>query len=287
VTVEAVAGRARRCATLRGHPAGGPRGWRSASRARDGGFTIRVGQRGQDGPAGWDYATGRELWVMRHPTAVPRGRPAPARTRKADLALLGRPPTARPALVDLDDPKKEPVVLDHRHQGAGGWRPRFSPDSKVCATAGEDRTIHLYDVETGKVPATRSARRTRPAGDGRFQFRVRPTCLVSAGRDNPPETSGDVTAGPAAQVAGRLRPPRRRGWPSSASAPTASRCWFDQGQGAARAVDQGRARSRGCCRNYGAHRQLLDDGPVSPRTARRFLTNNSSEGRLQLWRKAD
>lgn len=129
---------------------------------------------------GWEgTAGGSRLW-----TAGPFASPvralacAPASAR-SPLVLIGLADGSA-WLFDLSQPNQPPLELPERHKGAVN-AVCFSPDGKLCATAGDDRNIVLWDVASRKRAQTCAGAHRAAVTSLTF---AADDVLVSSGRDH-------------------------------------------------------------------------------------------------------
>ncbi len=127
---------------------------------------------------GWDSATGEKLWVI-YPlhSAVRSVACAPPKSDH-NLACFGcADGTVR--LIDLDSPDRQKLrEMSERHRGPV-LGVTFSPDGKIIATCGDDRSIRLWKTETGELLCSRQGHSAQITS---VQFASEKR-LVSAGKD--------------------------------------------------------------------------------------------------------
>jgi WD40 repeat protein len=226
---------------------------------------------------GWDLRTGKPLWILRHPAAV-RSVACTGEGAERSLALIGTGDgSAR--LLDLDEPEKAPVELSKRHQGAV-LCVAFSPDGKMCATSGEDRTIYLWDTATGELLKDGTILNAHQAPVTSLQFASNEQ-LASAGRDN----SLNVWSVKQGDFLKRLVSFDRRGGEVQqlGVSPDGKQVLFDQGK-ELRVLSIANRQLEGLLQNYGASANFTTMALFAP-DGNTILTASEAESRLQLWRK--
>jgi WD40 repeat protein len=177
--------------------------------------------------------------------------------------------------ADSDQPLRE---FKAQHRGAVTCA-AFTPDGKLCATGGEDRQIHLWDVGTGEL------RYTFPGGHRgtitSIQFTPQGK-LVSAGRDNTLRLWALGTDGARPEV----QFDRRSGdVPTLGVSPDGNRVLFDQGR-ALRVLSLPRGLTEAVVQNLSGATNFTTFALFSP-DARHILTSGLGEGRVQLWQAPD
>jgi WD40 repeat protein/biotin carboxyl carrier protein len=223
---------------------------------------------------GWDPKTGQERLrqegvAVRAVACTPKGAPR-------NLVLFGSADGAA-RLLDLDQRDQAPRELAERHQGAI-YAVAFSPDGALCATGGEDRSIRLWDVETGKrLDAYPNAHRAAVTS---LQFTPHRQ-LVSAGRDNALAV-WDVQPDKPLARAGDPFDRRSGDVAQPGVSPDGGRVLFDQGK-ELRLLSLQSRQSEGFFRNPPGASNFTTMALFSP-DGKTVLTNGASESRLQLWR---
>jgi WD40 repeat protein len=98
----------------------------------------------------WDSVTGQELWTVENRSPVRSVACTGPQALDRNLILAGFADGVS-RIYNLDEMKQGSVMLDHNHQGVVS-SVAFSPDGKLCLTAGEDRTIKVWkvDMEDGR-----------------------------------------------------------------------------------------------------------------------------------------
>ncbi len=93
----------------------------------------------------WDSTTGHKLWTAETSSAIRSVACTGPYAGKRNLILAGFADGVA-KLYDLDDMKKGGVSLGQVNQGAV-TSVAFSPDGKLCLTAGEDCSIQIWKIE--------------------------------------------------------------------------------------------------------------------------------------------
>ncbi len=227
---------------------------------------------------GWDAVTGEKLWLLEGLKSAVRAAACTPPGSKNNLVLFGcADGTGR--LLDLDkiNSNEKPRDLAERHQAPINGV-AFSPDGTRCATCSDDRTICLWNTETGELlhrlpPFHRNAITL-------IQFATDKR-LVSAGRDNR-LVVWDVEPGkPPVRIApdfdGRGGEVAQIG-----VSPDGKTVLFDQGKelrllSLADKSYEGTLQNPSAAMNFSTMALFAPDG-------KSILTNGSESGRLQLWR---
>lgn len=222
----------------------------------------------------WEPKSSRERWVLRHSAPV-RAVACTPPGADANLCLTGTA-DGKGQLWDLTAQGRGPLrELDGKHPG-GVTAVAFSLDGKVCATAGEDREICLWDVATGGL------RYQFPAGHRAaanwLQFTTQGS-LVSAGHDN------TVRLWSLAEQAARLEATfehRSGNVAHLGASPDGKHLLYDQ-PGRLRLLSvpggaaEGTLTSASSASNFSAFALFSPDG-------RLIITAGAAPGRYQLWR---
>jgi WD40 repeat protein len=227
---------------------------------------------------GWDSVTGERLWLLEGLKSAVRAVACSPDKSKHNLVLFGSADgTGR--LLDLDkiSSNEKPRDLAERHQAPINGV-AFSPDGSRCATCSDDRTICLWETETGKLlhrlpPLHRNAVTSiQFASDKR---------LVSAGRDNS-LVVWDVEAGKPPVRVGRDFEGRGGEVAQIGVSPDGTVVLFDQGRelrllSLADKHIEGTLLNPSEAMNFSTMALFAPDG-------KSILTNGSAPGKLQLWR---
>jgi WD40 repeat protein len=97
---------------------------------------------------GWDPVTGQQRWYQ-NLFAAPSSLACTPPGAKGNLVVCGDA-AGVVHILDLDHLGEPARKMAERHQGAV-LSVAFSPDGSVCVTGGADRTLCLWEVETGKI----------------------------------------------------------------------------------------------------------------------------------------
>jgi WD40 repeat protein len=187
---------------------------------------------------------------------------------------------------DLDNLTGEELRFNDHHSGAVTCV-AISPDGKLCATGGEDRTIRVWDVEDGKLRRKVSGAHTAAvtsvqfapvfSPDGKKVLSLR---LVSAGRD---KRLVLWSVGEDDQVKREDFFERRSGDVSQLGvSPDGKRVLFDEGR-ELRVLSLKDEKIVGTLQNPPGAASFATLALFSP-DGRTILTNGAAAGRLQLWR---
>jgi WD40 repeat protein len=256
-------------AVLRGHlldvtcvaVSKGPKPW-IVSGSED--QTVRLWQQSKES-GGWV-----ERYRLAHPSVVR------AVACSAQNKLLTATADGRGTLFDLDNIKGEKVSLDGRHSGAVTCA-AFSPDGKICATGGEDRSIRLWDAANGKLLHRIAG--AHKAAVSSLQF-ASATQLVSAGRDK--RLLVWTMSGEEAPERGYEFERRSGDVAVLGVSPHDKRVMFDEGR-ELRVLSLDGQKIEGTLQNgpgavnFSTMALFAPDGST-------ILTNGAAPGRLQLWR---
>jgi WD40 repeat protein len=257
--------------TLRGHRqditgvavSNDPKNRYIVSSSEDG--TVRV----------WERATRYERRVLRHPGPVravacnPTGAPG-------HLALSGAVDgVAR--IWDLNSDSEQPLrELKGEHRGSVTCV-AFSPDGKLCATGGVDRTVCVWDTETGALRCKALGHR----GDVTSVQFLPDGRLLSASRDKTYRL-WNLAEGSAQLATTIERPAGGDVWQLYAS-PDGKWVLIDQGR-ELRLVSLERRTVEGTLSNPVSEGGSFTTMALFSPDNRLALTAGSTEGRLQLWR---
>jgi WD40 repeat protein len=223
---------------------------------------------------GWDAIDGHQLWQLPYRVAVRAVACAPAGT-KHDLALVGwADGSAR--LINLNDLNEAPRELAERHRGAVSCV-AFSPNGELCATGGDDRSVCLWETETGKL--LHRVTQAHRAEVTCVQFTATEQ-LVTAGRDNSLAV-WDLTSGKTLS-AGTVFDRRTGDVAQLGVSPDGKRVLFDQGR-ELRILSLADRQMEGVLQNASRSANFTTMALFSP-DGKTILTNAAAEGRLQLWR---
>jgi WD40 repeat protein len=226
---------------------------------------------------GWDLRTGKPLWILPHRSAV-RSLACTGEGAERNLALIGTGDGSAQVL-DLDEPEKAPVELSKRHQGAV-LCVAFSPDGKMCATSGEDRTIYLWDTTSGELLKNGTRLNAHKAPVTSLQFASNEQ-LVSAGGDY----SLNIWSVKQGEPFDRIGEFDRRGGEVQqlGVSPDGKQVLFDQGK-ELRVLSIANRQIEGLLQNYGASANFTTMALFAP-DGNTILTASDAESRVQLWRK--
>ncbi|MFO0929610.1 MAG: hypothetical protein U0736_21700 [Gemmataceae bacterium] len=230
----------------------------------------------------WERVAGQDRWQERYRLGHGAGVRAIAcvgPTAKENLFATGTA-AGRVRLFNLDDLKGGERDVAGRHAGAVNAI-AFNKDGTVCATAGDDRAICLWDPATGELLAKKTNAHRAAITSLTFTPDNR---LLSAGRDK-------------RLVVWRMDRPEG-GKPSLLSAdeltersgdvaqlgvdPTGEYVLFDERR-ELRVISLNTRRIEGTLVNPGAAGSFSTTAQFSP-DGRMILTNGNGPGRLQLWR---
>jgi WD40 repeat protein len=226
---------------------------------------------------GWDSVSGARLWMLRGLKSPVRAAACTPPASKRNLVLFGcADGTAR--LLDLDNAHNDvlPRELSEHHQGAINGV-AFSPDGETCATCSEDRSIYLWETETGKLLHRLPGHRAAVTS---VQF-ASANRLVSAGRDYR-LIVWDVEPGkPPVRIAPNF-PPRGGEVTQLGVSPDGRTVLFDQGK-ELRLLALADKQIEGSLQNPTDQTGFSTMALFSP-DGKTILTNGPAPGRLQLWR---
>jgi WD40 repeat protein len=178
-------------------------------------------------------------------------------------------------LLDLDDMKEAPRLMEKRHSKAVNCV-AFSPDGALCASGDDDRRIYLWNTADGQLLAERREHRAQVTS---LQF-ASPTLLVSAGQNDLP-IAWDLTDPKNPKLARRFD--RRGGAVTKLGvSPDGKHVLVDYGK-ELRRMSLERGQIEGVIANSNEALTFSDMALFSP-DGLCVLTNGPGEGRLQLWR---
>jgi WD40 repeat protein len=223
----------------------------------------------------WDLAKRKERRVLDHPASVRAVACTPPGAAR-NLCLSGTADGVG-RLWNLDDDSTQPLLeLKGKHRGAILCC-AFSPDGSVCATGGDDRDIHLWNVATGALMyklAGHSGAVTSLAFTPSAQ-------LVSAGRDNKLRlwTLGTQAGRLERTILGRSGDVTRLG-----VSPDGKYVLFDPWQSKdLRILSLPDGLTEGVLKQPSGASHFTTFALFSP-CGRVLLTAGASEGKMQLWR---
>lgn len=223
---------------------------------------------------GWDPVDGRQLWQLTHKVPVKAVACSPA-SASQNLLLAGWGDGVG-RLLNLDNLKELPRELSERHRGAITCV-AFSPDAKVCATGGDDRSIALWETATGQL--LHRLNQAHRAGVTSLQF-ANSGHLLSAGRDNALVLWRLPAGNPPVRVAETDR--RSGDVPMLGVSPDGKRVLFDQGK-ELRLLSLVDRQIEGVLLNPSSNSNFTTMALFSP-DGQTIMTNVGAESRVQLWR---
>jgi WD40 repeat protein len=226
----------------------------------------------------WERVPGGQSWQQKHRLdhyAVVRAVACSPPRSKVNRLLTGTA-TGRGRLFDLDRLEKSEKLLKNRHAGAILCA-TFNPDGSRCATGGEDRSVVIWDAETGEERIRITG--AHKAAVTSVQFTPDGRRLVTAGRDK--RLVVWALDGDKATLVDQFD--RRSGEVAQLGvSPDGEQVLFDEGRelrilSLKNGGIEGTLKNAANAVNFSTMALYSPDGKI-------ILTNGGAPGRLQLWR---
>lgn len=233
----------------------------------------------------WERVPAEDRWAQRFQIeySVPVRALACSGLKAPKNLLVTATAAGRVRLYDLNSGKDKPTETvfgkdddKARHQGAV-IAVAFNADASLCASAGEDQSICIWDTATAQLKKKKAAAHTHPITSLAFTPKGQ---LVSAANDRRLaiwDVKEDGTLTEVDEIKGRANDIITLGLD-----PTGDKVLFDEGR-ELRVISLSRKQIEGRLGNTGATGAFSTMALFSPK-GDTILTNGNAPGRLQLWR---